>query len=143
MHPRTAVRNDLKALLGSVLSGVPVYVSRARAVRPDVEKCVLLYVMEETFSRPAGAGESRPGRPVKRGMSVFLEVLAKDTGDGEDAVDAVDEIARKIELSLNNSTQLEPVSSRTSFVEDGKNMRVSVSLQYALEHFDNMSMEAS
>lgn len=94
-HPRTQLREDVKATLESVV-GVPVFASRARDLPPRTPRAVLVYVADEKIS-PESAGT--PYAPINRKSQ--LEILTLCEGDDEDVSAAADQICRTIELAMN------------------------------------------
>lgn len=138
MHPRTALKNELKVELTALLEGVPVYASRSRELRPGEAESVIVYVPSESISRPAGRGEARGGRPLSRDITVEIIIVAAMPGDGEASADRADELARLIELHINeNFADLEP-SGQDQSHSAGEDARVMTSLAYTLKFNDKM-----
>lgn len=136
MHPRQALRNDLKALLEAALPGVPVLVSRARALKPGEDSAVLLYVMRETIARPP-ATKGRAGGPIQRQMTV--EVVAMRDGRDGDVVDQLDDLCRAVELTLSARADLTFQGTTTEVDGSAQSVRAVTAMTYLAEKFDNLS----
>lgn len=136
MHPRQALRDDLKTLLEAALPGVPVLVSRARALKPGEDSAVLVYVMRETISRPPAA-KGRSGSPLMRSMTV--EVVAMSDGKDGEVVDQLDDICRTVELTLSARADLTFQSTTTEVDGAAQSVRAVTVMTYLAEKFDNLS----
>ena len=140
MHPRTELKNEIKALITALLPDVNVYASRARELRSSDAEAVVVYVPDETLLRPPGRGENRSKRILSRTMNVEILVIVAKPGDGEAAADRADELARQISLHLNDvAPSLEPGSEKQDF-SMGEDARVITSMSYS--HTLNDEMEA-
>lgn len=136
MHPRQALRNDLKALLEAALPSVPVLVSRARALKPGEDSAVLVYVMRETISRPP-ATKGRACGPIQRQMTV--EIVAMCDGRDGEVVDQLDDLCRAIELTLSARADLTFQSTTTEVDGSAQSVRAVTAMTYTAEKFDNLS----
>lgn len=135
MHPRQLLRNDLKALLEAALPGVPVLVSRARALKPGEDFAVLVYVMRETIACPP-ATKGRAGGPIQRQMTV--EIVAMCDGKDGEVVDQLDDLCREIELTLSARADLTFQSTTTEVDGSAQSVRAVTAMTYTAEKFDNM-----
>lgn len=136
MHPRQLLRNDLKTLLEAALPGVPVLVSRARALKPGEDSAVLVYVMRENISRPP-ATKGRAGGPIQRQMTV--EIVAMCDGRDGEVVDQLDDLCRTIELTLSARADLTFQSTTTEVDGSAQSVRAVTAMTYLAEKFDNLS----
>lgn len=135
MHPRQALRDDLKTALEAALPGVPILVSRARALKPGEDSAVLVYVMRETIARPP-ATKGRAGGPIQRQMTVEV-VAMRDGRDGE-VVDQLDDLCRTVELTLSARADLTFQSTTTEVDGSAQSVRAVTAMTYTAEKFDNM-----
>lgn len=136
MHPRKQLRDELKAMIQTAAPGVPVYVSRSRALQPKEAQSILIYVMEEQFGRPRGTGEGRMSRPLNRSMTALIVVSGIG---GDELIDDLDDTSRRIELCINSTTaDLRPISSTTGFIDDGGKVRCEITMTYSFDFNDKM-----
>ena len=137
MHPRTETRRDFKELLTAALPGVPVYASLVRKLRSNEKEAVLVYTLEEDIKRPSSPSR-RAGQPYSRAMTVGVVVSVLASGDGEEASDRADEIARIIELAVNAIPEGPELTSCRVAAEEGQQVRCTVDLIYKLTKTDQM-----
>lgn len=136
MHPRQILRDELKTALEAALNGVPVLVSRARALKPGEDSAVLVYVMRETIARPP-ATKGRAGGPIQRQMTV--EIVAMCDGKDGEVVDQLDDLCRAIELKLSERADLTFQGTTTEVDGSAQSVRAVTAMTYLAEKFDNLS----
>jgi hypothetical protein len=139
MHPRTIIRRKIAETLSDI--GVEVYPSRARDLRKGEDEAIIVYISDETLSRPRGGGEMRVARPVQRDMSVEILIMTTTPGDGSEAAERGDELSRQVELRLNDQiADLHPVSATQAHAE-GAQIKCLTSLIYQTTYHDNMEAQ--
>ncbi|UFM66798.1 hypothetical protein LOS78_12765 [Paracoccus sp. MA] len=140
-HPRTEIKNNIKALLDPI--GPPVYVSRARDLRKGEDEAIIIYAPQETLRRGPGTGEMRPGMPVFRATTIEILVLTRKPGDGQEAAERGDELARAIELALNDGAPaLAPTAASQAFSE-AEQTQCLTAITYVIDHIDSMKGSAA
>jgi hypothetical protein len=117
MHPRTAIRKAIRAVLatpetpvdgeGQALApvyptpaGANVFDTRTAPITPRVMPAALVYVQADRID--GDAPYQQPGGPLRRILTVAVEAAAA----GEDADDDVDALCERIEAALDASMNL-------------------------------------
>ncbi len=156
-HPRTIIRNAVVALLvGQTAAGTAVRASRKNPWRAsDIPTgAILVYTEDDSIKE-----DSTINAPVRYERTIDL-VLALAVEVKEDATtaadDAVDALARQIEILLLNNDALGldtnadaqaiglipswciPVGTATDLFEDGRMPIASASLKYRVKVYDQM-----
>ena len=136
MHPRKALRDEIRALLEAALPGVPVHVSASRQVRIGADGAVMLYVMKEVITRP-GAARGRGVGPFKR--SAEIDVVVVREGQEGDVVDRGDAMSRAVELALASRPGLELLATATEIDGGAQTVRCASVMSYAAEIIDTLT----
>lgn len=136
--PRSAIREEIVNALSEVLE-CPVFDSYTRDFDKNLQQFVAVFTPSESLRRDGSGGEARPGRPVRRDISVDVVVAVQSPGTGREAADAADTLSRVIELTFNNNfPTLEPTSTSVSFSAD-ELISCLVEMRYSISHLDNMA----
>lgn len=133
IHPRTKLREDVKATLESHL-GVPVFASRARDLPPRTPRAVLVYVADEKLQQES---PGTPRAPVSRKMQ--LEILTLCEGDDEEVSQAADQICRTVELAMNEDHPSAALTgSQVRYDGQSRTTRTIVVTTYLVDKLDEM-----
>lgn len=141
MHPRAQVRAEIKEILEASIAGVSVFANRVRDLKKDTREAVLIYTPDEQITRPPGGGEGRTSRPFERSMSVVIAASVLASGDGADAADRADDLAREIELAINDANVNLELTSTASEFDAGAETRAIVIMTFTFNFFDSMEGE--
>jgi hypothetical protein len=131
MHPRTQVRNELKALLSELPSGAPVFMTHVRELRRDEKFAVGVFVPNESFAATAG-------RPIERTMNCEIVVVTQTAGTGEDAVAFADTICRDIEMRIADGVERFEFLGSSQDLTAGSDITCVSTITVAITYFDNL-----
>lgn len=118
--------------------GLPVFVSRSKDLRRGEDEAIFVYVTQESLSRSPGGGEKRGGLPISRDMTVEINILTREPGDGSEAAERGDDLSRQVELVINSSAPaMTPLSASQAF-HSSEATQCITTLVYAINHLDKM-----
>lgn len=136
--PRKLIREDIVQALSGVLS-CPVFDSYTRDFDKNLKAFVAVFTPSESLSREPGGGEGRPGRPIRREISVDVVVAVQEAGEGKEAAEKADAISREVEIAFNDLfPSLVPGSTSVNFSAD-ELISCMIEMRYSISHLDMMA----